>query len=68
MFVKKNPEKKKKKKKKPLRAKLLYRIFIIFKFSKIKMQKQNHNSFHKVCVNIIIHYIFSNFNKTYLGL
>ena len=32
-------------------------------FSKMKMRRQNHDSFHKVCLNIvIIHYIFSNFN------
>ena len=38
-------------------------IFVMFKFSKIKMQRQNHNSAHKVCLNIIIiHYILSNFN------
>ena len=36
-----------------------YRIFILFKFSKIKMRRQNHNSSHKFCLNIvIIHYIF----------
>ena len=38
------------------------RIFIIFKFSKIKIRNRNHNSFYQVCLSIaVIHYIFSNF-------
>ena len=37
-----------------------YRIFIIFKISKIKIGRENRN---RVCLHIItIHYIISNFN------
>ena len=35
----------------------------IMEVFKDKNTKQNHNSFHKVCLDIvIIHYIFSNLN------
>ena len=40
-----------------------YRTLTVFKVSKIKLRRQNRNSFHKVSLNIvIIHYIFSNLN------
>ena len=43
-------------------SKIKIRNFIIFKFSKIKIRNRNHNSFYQVCLNIaVIHYIFSNF-------
>ena len=31
-----------------------YRIFIVFKFLNIKIQRQDHDSYHKIYLNIVI--------------
>ena len=33
-----------------------YKIFIMFKISKIKIGRQNRNSFHRVCLHIVTNF------------